>query len=192
MKEKGDVVQQVTLRDHVGEERSARGTRRSTLRTLSATFLALAGGGAAVAEAGKKGKKKGKGKGKSRKTCRSGRIVASLAVPATGGEVFTPALSKGQRYTLRAFGSWSTNATFQCDAVAAFQNGNPAVPHFNDNGVRLGLSLDGRSPDIWGAYSITHTYATSVVGKGRRLSLRMQDSGYTDNSGVLNVDVICG
>jgi hypothetical protein len=66
------------------------------------------------------------------------------------------------------------------------------VPHFNDGGVRLGLSLDGRSPDIWGAYSLNHTYTTSVVGQGRGLSLRMQDSVHADNSGALNVEVICG
>jgi hypothetical protein len=171
--------------------------RRSAVRGLAAALLALAGGGAAVADATrkrKKNKKKGKGNSgkKPRNRCRPGLLLASLAVPANGSEVFTPALTKGDQYTLRASGFWSTNGEFMNDAVAAFPFANPALPTFTDGGVRLGLSVDGRSPDIWGAYSLGHEYTTSVVGQGRGVSLRMQDSVFSDNGRLLNVDVICG
>lgn len=175
--------------------RSETSNRRSAVRNLTATLLALAGGGVAVAGARKKQKRKtGRNSSGSqrRKTCRRGRILANLAVPADGSEISTPVLRKRQRYTLRATGFWATNGSYFNDAVAAFLAADPSQVAFTDLGVRLGLSVDGRSPDIWGAYTPAHEYTMSLPGQERRVSLRMQDSDYADNSRLLNVEVICG
>lgn len=171
--------------------------RRAATRGLVASLLALAGGGAAVAEAKKKKRKKrkkrsGNAQGKSRQTCRPGSRVAFLSVPSDGTEIITPALARGQRYTLRASGFWSTNGDYFNDAAAAFHAADPRDVHLFHNGVRLGLSVDGDSPDLWGQYSFSHEYTTSVTGQGRGLALRMQDSVYTDNARLLNLEVVCG
>ena len=57
--------------------------------------------------------------------------------------------------------------------------------------VRLGLSVDGGSPDLWGSYTTTHLYEREVTGQGAALSLRYTDPIVTDNSGSLLVDVFC-
>ena len=60
------------------------------------------------------------------------------------------------------------------------------------DGVRLGLAVDGLSPDLWGTYSQSHTYHQIVIGKGKPVSLQMLDSVYSDNGRHLYVDVLCG
>lgn len=172
-------------------ERQGISNRRTVVRSLAGAILALAGGGVATADARKKRPKKERPRRKPGKKCRRGRVLANLAVPADGSEISTPVLRKGQRYTLRASGFWSTNGTYNNDAVAAFLVADPSQVAFTDLGVRLGLSVDGRSPDIWGAYTQGHEYTTSLAGQGRRMSLRMQDSDYADNGRLLNVEVIC-
>ena len=173
---------------------TATANRRAAVRGLAAALFALAGGGAAMAEAKKTSRKKARraARKKRRSTCRRGRVLANLAVPGDGTEIFTPVLKSGQRYTLRASGFWSTNGAYLNDAVAAFLAADPNQVAFVDLGVRLGLSLDGRSPDIWGPYSQEHEYTTSVIGQERRVPMRMQDSDYADNGRLLNVAVICG
>ena len=113
-------------------------------------------------------------------------------MPSNGTEITTPVLERGQRYTLRASGFWSTNGSYFNDAAAAFHAADPRDVHLFHNGVRLGLSVDGGSPDVWGTYALSHEYTTAVTGQGREVSLRMQDSVYTDNARLLNLEVICG
>lgn len=176
-------------------------TRRTAVRGLIASFAAMAGGGIVATEAARqksKNRKKRGGKGQTPPkgnpggVCKPGSRIAFLSVPSNGNEIVTPVLEQGQRYTLRASGFWSTNGDFFNDAAAAFQAANPRNVSLFDNGVRLGLSVDGGSPEIWGAYVLSHEYTTSVVGQGRAVSLRMQDSVYTDNARLLNLEVICG
>ena len=57
--------------------------------------------------------------------------------------------------------------------------------------MRLGLSVDGGSADVWGSYTIGHVYEREVVGQGRALSLRMTDVIHADNSGSVLVEVLC-
>jgi hypothetical protein len=57
--------------------------------------------------------------------------------------------------------------------------------------VRLGLSVDGGSPDQWGSYTTTHVYERQVIGKGASLALRFTDPAPQDNSGSLLVDIFC-
>src|SRR5829696_291520 len=116
---------------------------------------------------------------------------AAVSVPATGAKVSTPILIAGQRYRLRASGFWNTNATDGNDAAAAFPFANPNAPVTVAGGVRVGLSVDGGSPDFWGSYTTTHIYEREVIGQGKALSLHYVDPITADNSGSLLVDVFC-
>jgi hypothetical protein len=77
------------------------------------------------------------------------------------------------------------------DAFAAYLFANPISPVLFNGGVRLGLAVNGESPDLWGSYNLSHVYNLVVIGKGERVSLRMLDSVYTDNARLLNVEVLC-
>jgi hypothetical protein len=79
-----------------------------------------------------------------------------------------------------------------CDAFAAFLYHDERSPVMYHNGVRLGLSIDGLSPDHWGSYTQSHRYAFSVIGQGKPISLQMFDSVYSDNGRDLYVEVLCG
>ena len=198
--------------------RWTRGTRSSRRQTLALAVAGVAGGLAAqvglIPTAAKKKKKiticfngqtqKVAKKGFASKfpgatkgacaTCPPGSSVGAVSVPATGGTVSTPVLASGQKYRLRATGFWITNATHGNDATADFLLANPAdlanvVKIFN--GVRLGLSVDGGSPDVWGEYNVAHTYEREVTGTGAALTLKYTDPITTDNSGSLSVEVFC-
>jgi hypothetical protein len=58
-------------------------------------------------------------------------------------------------------------------------------------GVRLGLSVDGGSADVWGSYTTSHVYEHEVIGQGRAVALRMTDVVFTDNSASVLVEVLC-
>ena len=164
-------------------------TRRSLVRLLGG---AAALGSVAVVGRGETDARKGKKGGrKKKKTCKPGTSQGSVSVPATGATVTTPVLKQGQRYRLRATGFWSTNATYGNDAFAAFPLANVNAPELTYQGVRLGLSVDGGSPDLWGSYTTSHIYEREVVGQGAALSLRYTDPVPADNSGSLLVEVFC-
>ena len=167
------------------------------------TFVRLVGGVAAMgaiaavsrgesAEAKKGRKKRGKRKKQTPgQTCQSGTQVGAVSVPATGVAVNTPVLTQGQRYRLRASGFWSSNATHGQDAFADFEFADPTKVVTTFQGVRLGLSVDGGSADVWGTYTTGHVYEREVIGQGKALSLRYTDPIVTDNSGSLLVDDFC-
>ncbi len=125
------------------------------------------------------------------KTCRPGQRVGVVLVPATGDSVRTPVLLKGEVYRLRAIGAWKTNAQTGNDAVAAFPFDDPSSPTFTFQGVRLGLSIDGGSPDVWGDYTTNHVYEIAMNGRGRPLSLHFTDPVTSDNSLNVAVEVTC-
>ncbi|CAA9542860.1 MAG: hypothetical protein AVDCRST_MAG59-992 [uncultured Thermomicrobiales bacterium] len=157
-------------------------SRRGVLRGVAAGLVAAATGTMAVADAPARKKRR----------CRPGKSIAFITVPATGALVFTPVLRKGQTYVLHATGFWATDGTFFNDAFARFAAKNPGQPILFDQGVRLGLAVDGLPPDLWGTYKTSHAYGMAVVGRGRALSLQFLDSAYGDNSRLLNVEVVCG
>jgi hypothetical protein len=130
-------------------------------------------------------------KPKKPKTCPKGKLFATVSVPARGATVSTPNLRQGQRFRLRAVGVWATNASDSQDAFAAFQNTDPSQTTTVVGGVRVGLSVDGGSPDQWGSYNQNHVYERRVVGQGASLSLRNTDPVPGDNAGSLIVDVFC-
>jgi hypothetical protein len=172
-----------------------RPTRRNVLRGLAATGLGL---GALRLSDPVEARKKKRNKRKKRntntnnqQTCTPGTQFGAVNVPATGASASTPVLIAGQRYRLRASGFWNTNATDGNDAVAAFPFANPNAPVLVAGGVRVGLSVDGGSPDVWGSYTTGHIYELQVTGQGAALSLRYTDPIPTDNSGSLLVDVFC-
>jgi hypothetical protein len=165
-------------------------TRREVLRATAAGLIVAAGGGGIAVDALAR-KKSTKTKTKT-KTCPPGTFIAGIPVPADGSRVFTPILRDGQVYVLRATGSWTTNADFFCDAFAAYRFSDPASPVMFNQGVRLGLSVDGFPPDNWGTYHTNHSYGMAVIGEGRPLSLQMFDTVFTDNSGFVKVEVTCG
>jgi hypothetical protein len=171
---------------------SNRPSRRDVVRGLVGTGFGL---GALrlpdTVEARKKKKQRKQKKQKAGQRCRTGKQFGSISVPASGASVSTPVLKKGQRYRLRASGFWNTNATHGNDAFAAFPFANPNAPVTTFEGARLGLSVDGDSPDQWGSYSAGHIYEREVIGQGAALSLRFTDPVPADNSGSLLVDVFC-
>ena len=170
-------------------------TRRGVLRFAggAATIAVLAALGGSPVDAKRRGKGKGKGKSKKQQQviCQAGQTVGSVSVPATGTTVSTPILAAGQRYRLRASGFWSSNATHGQDAFADFEFATPATPVTTFQGVRLGLEVDGGSPDFWGSYSTGHVYEREIVGQGRAVTLRCSDVVFTDNSGTVLVDIFC-
>ena len=185
--------------DAIARDLEVGSTRRTFVRFVGA---AAAMGAIAVvsrgesAEAKKGRKKRGKRQkqtpgGQTPQTCQSGTQVGAVSVPATGATVQTPVLLQGQRYRLRASGFWSSNATNGQDAFADFPFANPAAFVTTFQGVRLGLSVDGGSADVWGSYTTNHVYEREVTGQGVALSLRCSDKVHTDNSGAVLVEVLC-
>src|SRR4051812_35520561 len=142
-----DPMQFDGLATKVGEISS----RRHVLKWLGG--IGAAGLAAVAGHSGVEAKKRKKNKKQKAKTCTPGSSVGSVTVPATGATVNTPNLIQGQRYRLRAVGFWSTNATFGNDAFAAFPFANPNAPETTFQGLRLGLSVNGGSPDQWGSYN---------------------------------------
>jgi hypothetical protein len=123
--------------------------------------------------------------------CPSGQQLRIVSVPSSGSTVSTPVLAAGQRYRLRASSFWNTNPEYGNDAFAAFPFANPSAPETTYQNVRLGLSVDGGSPDQWGSYNAAHIYELQVTGQGAALSLRFTDPVPADNSGSLLVEIFC-
>jgi hypothetical protein len=171
---------------------NSRPSRRDALRGLLGSALGLAALRLPDAtEARKKRKKRKKKQQPVGQTCEPGTSIGRVRVAATGADVRSPVLAQGQRYRLQATGFWYTNASHGNDAFASFQLTNPSVPITTYQGVRLGLSVDDRSPDEWGGYNITHNYEREVVGQGKTLKLQFTDPMTNDNSGSLTVDILC-
>jgi hypothetical protein len=176
-------------------------SRRRLLRSFGAAFAgigvtALLGAGSSDAARRKKGKRKSKSKKRNvnanpQAVCPVGQQVGTVNVPANGTSVFTPVLKQGQRYRLRATGFWLSNATHGQDAFADFELANPNASVTSFNGIRLGLAVDGGSADFWGTYNPNHTYERIVTGQGAAIQLRCSDAVFSDNSGQVQVQVLC-
>ena len=118
-------------------------------------------------------------------------MIGAVSVPGSDSTVFTPVLRQGQRYRLRATGIWLSNPTHGQDAFADFLFADPTTFTTTFQGIRLGLSVGGGSPNGWGAYTTTHVYERTVTGQGAALSLRCNDVVHADNSGTVLVEVFC-
>jgi hypothetical protein len=167
-------------------------SRRHLLRGLAG--LAVASCGIAtrlLPDAAAKKKRKKRKKPKQQRLCQPGDQFGAVNVPGTGAAASTPVLKQDQSYRLRASGFWSSNATRGQDAFADFALADPDtfVTTFMD--VRLGLSVDGGSPDAWGDYNVSHVYEQDVIGQGAALSLRCNDVVHADNSGSVRVEIFC-
>ena len=166
-----------------------RPSRRAALRGLLGAAL-----GFAVLhqpESGEAKKRKKRKKQKTTQACQPGTALGSVKVPATGAIVSTPVLAQGQRYRLQATGYWNTNAFYGADAFASFKFANPTETATSYQNVRIGLSVNGGSPDQWGIYNITHNYEREIVGQGSPVTLRYTDPVTSDNSGSLTVSIVC-
>ena len=165
-------------------------SRRTLVRALVWLGLGHVPRLANTAQARKR-KRKRKPNPKPQPVCQPGQLLEIVSVPATGVEVLTPVLREGQRYRLRASTWWYSNATHGQDAFADFSLADPSSHTTVFQGVRLGITVDGGSPDLWGSYSPDHTYERTVTGRGAALRLRCIDVNYGDNSGVGVVEVFC-
>jgi hypothetical protein len=187
-------------------------SRRTVLRGLAAGLLALVGGGVASSALAKKKKRKAKKKRPQNETpqetpqptpqsrpqsaCSEVTTIAYLNVPSNGSVVETPLLKKGQIYHLRAEGWWSDGGEYAADAYARFRyHGAPAEHTLVHEGIRVGLSVNNTSPDLWGtsldSYNPSHRYTMAIVGKDAPATLRTVDSDFTDNARDLYVEVVC-
>jgi hypothetical protein len=182
--------------------------RRTALRGLAVGLLGIAGGGIASDTLARKKKRKRKKKETPkpqptpdpgpRGACSEVTSIASINVPSNGNVVETPVLVKGQIYHLRAKGWWAQGGEYANDAYARYLYHADNEYNLSENGVRLGISVNGQSPDLWGHsanpaenYNPSHTYTMALVGRDAPLTLRVQDANYTDNSRDLYVEVVC-
>lgn len=182
--------------DQLSTRRGVFGLLGSAAAVGAVAILGLSESASAKRKGSKGGKKKRPkpakpGQGQQQAVCQPGASAGSVLVPATGVAVATPVLTAGQRYRLRATGFWATNALHGNDAFAAFAFATPNTPVTTFQGVRLGLAVDGGSPDRWGSYNAGHVYEQEVVGQGIALSLRYTDPIPADNSGSVTVEIIC-
>jgi hypothetical protein len=175
--------------DHLADTLQESQPRRGVLRMLGVAALGASGVSILAHEGGDARKQSGKKSGKKR--CKPGKSIASVQVPANGTTVTSPVLKQGQRYRLRANGFWNTNAQYGNDAFAAFQFANPNTPELTYKNVRLGLSVNGGSPDQWGNYNTNHTYELQFTGQGQGVTFRFTDPETNDNSGSLTVSIEC-
>jgi hypothetical protein len=178
----------------VGENSSRRRVLKWLGVVVSGGLVAIAGHDVARAKKGKKGKKRNKKlqpQPQPQPTCAPGTLAGSVNVPATGPTVNTPVLTKGQRYRLRATGFGLTDQAIGNDAFAAFRINDPNRVETTFEGIRLGLSVNGGSPDQWGSYHLNHTYEQQVTGTGTTLSLSFAQVITGESGGSLTVDVLC-
>jgi hypothetical protein len=194
--------------DHAAKALASGSSRRTVMRGLAAGLLAAAGGGIATGALAKK-KRKQKGKKnpqnqpqptptpnpRPQSACDERTSIAYLAVPSDGSIVETPVLKKGQMYHLRAEGWWGDGGEYATDAYARFNFGRPSEHTLHHGGVRVGLSVNDTSPDLWGttldSYTQTHRYTGAIVGKDAPATLKMIDSDYSNNHRDIYVEVIC-
>ena len=203
----GDTGAEDTTFDHTVKAFAGHRSRRAVVRGLAAGLLAAASGGFASDTLAKKRKRKRKkGTSKSQPTpdpkpqsvCSEVTSIALINVPSDGSIVETPVLKKGQIYHLRAEGWWAQGGEYANDAYARYRYHAENEYNLSENGVRLGISVNGQSPDLWGPsadpaenYNLGHTYTMALVGKDAPVTLRVQDSNYHDNSRDLYVEVVC-
>ena len=196
-----------TAFNHTVKAFASGGSRRAVVRGLAAGLLAAVSGGVASDTLAKKRKRKRKkGTPKSQPTpdpkpqivCSEVTSIAFINVPSDGSIVETPVLKKGQIYHLRAEGWWAQGGEYANDAYARYRYHADAEYNLYENGVRLGISVNGQSPDLWGNsadpdenYKLNHRYTMALVGKDAPATLRVQDSNYNDNSRDLYVEVFC-
>jgi hypothetical protein len=175
--------------------------RRLVLQGLAAGLMATAGGSVTSNALAKSHRSKKKGRRSpnpgpnptpaAQSICPPGKSLGFIGVPADGSQVFTPVLEKDVSYLLRATGFWSTNGNDAVDAFAGFAFANQTQTFLFSNGIRVGLAVNGESPDNWGHYAESHEYNLVLIGKGQRASLQMLDSDFRDNARLLNVEVLC-
>lgn len=123
-------------------------------------------------------------------TCQAGTSLGTVIVQGNGDAALTPILATGSRYQLRASGSVRSNAAQSVDAEFLYLTANPAA--FTDivGNVDVGISIDGNQPN-WGGYDTDHVYVVELNGQGKALTLRMQDANLADNTGSIQVEVLC-
>lgn len=164
--------------------------RRSALRVMGLAALgAVSLNHIAQGDAGARRRKKKKNAGTN--VCAPGKTFATVTVPANGRTANSPALTKGQRYLLRASGFWNANAQYGNDACAAFPFANPNAPEFTYRNLRLGLLVNSIPPGAWGNYNTRHVYEQLVTGDGLALAFRNLDPVPEDNSGSITVTIEC-
>jgi hypothetical protein len=174
---------------HITNALQTRPNRREALRGLLGAALGLAV--LRQPESGEAKKRKKRKKQKPEPICTPGTSVGSVKVPASGTLVSTPVLAQGQRYRLQASGYWNTNASYGADAFASFKFSNANEIETMYQNVRIGLSVNGGSPQEWGRYNVTHNYEREIVGQGAPLTLHYTDPVTSDNSGTLTVNIVC-
>jgi hypothetical protein len=202
--------------DGMTEQLDESATRRSVFRLLGGVMAVAGGmalGGSQAAAKNKGGRRKCRikcGSGsrlvgcRCRPTgavrtvqavCQPGKAIATISVPATGPAVTTPVLATGQTYRLQVSGFWAFDAEWGNDAAAAFRFTDQSKTATSFEGTRMGLSLNGGSPDEWGNYNQGHVYERQIVGQGTALSLRytypstFPSASYI--SGALTVTIFC-
>jgi hypothetical protein len=193
--------------DGISRDLGQSSTRRSFFRLLggaAAVGVVATAGLGEQADARRRRRKKKKVKSQPQEqgagVCQKGAQIAQLSVPYNGVPVLSPVLADGQVYTVQVSGAAATNGVHSVDAEYDFITATPNdLTKITDIavGVDVGLSIDDGTTDgiktpKWGPYNPNHTYSQQIVGKGRPISLLMQDSIYTDNSGSVTVTNTCG
>lgn len=126
---------------------------------------------------------------------------------STAGTTTSVSLETGERYLIKAEGTWTWDnrvpgrfADAECYRHP-HGSGFPGEPDWDRGGLVddgfLDLTIDGttvdwitRSPTIYGCNEATHTYETHWVQVGNKpITLRIRDTYYPDNEGFLLVTI---
>ncbi len=203
--------------DLVSIDKPATTTRRGLLRTAAALAGVAALGAigddadaarrmkAGNAKAGKRSgaptAKRTTGRKARRGTCRPGKGMGRIEIPANGNAVKTPVLAKGRTYRLRASGyvgleNGDGTPALGLPAVDAdygfFRQGAPR-PNDRVGNLDWGVAIDGKVP-AWGAFDEHHDYTIVVAGRGKPLALELvyaTDEFAPDGEGRLVVEIEC-
>lgn len=111
-------------------------------------------------------------------------VLDSFSVPSNGSSKASAyVLRTGLEYRLQASGTHT---------IARGRSGDAQFYQKKGTGDwdTLGVRLEASGVSDWGAYSGDHAYAAAVSGSGAKVSAKILDSDYTDNSGSLNLKVL--
>lgn len=201
---------------------SRRGLLRFAGATIGAACLAAIGVDARAARRGKtanerngatverhgtatvsrKTRRTGRGRGKGKGgTCRAGKGIGRIEIPANGSPIKTPVLAKGSTYRLRASGFVGLENADGAPALGLpavdadygfFRQGAPR-PNDRVGNLDWGVAIDGKVPS-WGAFAEDHEYEIVVAGRGKPLVLALvydADEFAPDGQGRLTVEIEC-
>ncbi|MCL2359382.1 hypothetical protein [Candidatus Bathycorpusculum sp.] len=119
-------------------------------------------------------------------------VLDNLQIPSDGTSVVSNiALQDGISYEIVASGTYNTGGTpiinYQQDAMYTTQD-NWATHTSGQNGLYIDCWTVGSKQ--WDAFNAEHIYRYTIVGNGSKISFRIHDTSFKDNSGSIYVQIL--